>query len=225
MNRFDCLIMDVIITIRLLIQTKLPLVLDLVYLNFCLEYVKLNFIKYFSFNLLNNRLFYFKLADKNLIDEALKKSEELQIEQAMLDDKLKATDWEATNEELMEMVARESYLQWIKDNEKRNFKTSNPSYDDYLDNLMNHNAPCSSWDSLRNDYGSSNCGNTKSNNTASSNNNNNNSSDKNKKLFDDWSNYETVVDDEEDDILAKVLQDSQQEYLENLKSNRSQNKD
>ncbi len=54
---------------------------------------------------------------KNLIDEAIKKSEELQIEQAMLDDKLKATDWEATNEELMEMVARESYLQWIKDNE------------------------------------------------------------------------------------------------------------
>ena len=54
---------------------------------------------------------------KNLIDEAIKKSEELQIEQAMLDDKLKATDWEAINEELMEMVARESYLQWIKDNE------------------------------------------------------------------------------------------------------------
>ena len=38
----------------------------------------------------------------------------------MLDDKLKATDWEATNEEIMELVARESYLQWIKDNENRN---------------------------------------------------------------------------------------------------------
>ncbi len=163
------------------------------------------------------------MADKNLIDEAIKKSEELQIEQAMLDDKLKATDWEATNEELMEMVARESYLQWIKDNEKRN-KTLNTSYDDYLDNLMNHNAPCSSWDSLRNDFSSSNSNtnNNKSNHATSSNNN----SDKNKKLYDDdWSNYETGVEDEEDDILAKVLQDSQQEYLENLKSNRSQKKD
>ena len=38
----------------------------------------------------------------------------------MLEDKLKATDWEATNETISEQVARESYLQWLKDNEKRN---------------------------------------------------------------------------------------------------------
>lgn len=124
----------------------------------------------------------------------------------MLDDKMKATDWEATNEEIMEMVARESYLQWIKDNEKRN-KTS--TYNDYLDNLMNQNAPCSSWASLKNDnYG----------NATSSNNIN---SDKNKQIYDDWSDY-APVDDDHDDILAKVLQDSQKEYLENLKTNRPQ---
>ena len=40
--------------------------------------------------------------------------------QTMLEDKLKATDWEATNETISEQVARESYLQWLKDNEKRN---------------------------------------------------------------------------------------------------------
>lgn len=40
--------------------------------------------------------------------------------QAMLEDKLRATDWEATNEAIEEQVARESYLQWLKDNERRN---------------------------------------------------------------------------------------------------------
>jgi hypothetical protein len=60
-----------------------------------------------------------KLAEKNLMNDAIQKSEDLQIEKAMLDDKLKATDWEATNDEIIELVARESYLQWLKDNEKR----------------------------------------------------------------------------------------------------------
>ncbi|XP_043195843.1 OTU domain-containing protein 5-B-like [Amphibalanus amphitrite] len=63
------------------------------------------------------------LADHNLLTDAAKKSEDLHIEQTMLEDKLKATDWEATNETISEQVARESYLQWLKDNEKRN-KTS-----------------------------------------------------------------------------------------------------
>lgn len=36
-----------------------------------------------------------------------------------MEDKLKATDWEATNEVIEEQVARESYLQWCKDNERR----------------------------------------------------------------------------------------------------------
>jgi endo-1,4-beta-D-glucanase Y len=33
----------------------------------------------------------------------------------MLDDKIAATDWEATQEELIQQVARESYLQWLCD--------------------------------------------------------------------------------------------------------------
>lgn len=59
-------------------------------------------------------------ADRNLIKDATRHSEELAIEQTMLEDKLRATDWEATNEAIEEQVARDSYLQWIKDNEKRN---------------------------------------------------------------------------------------------------------
>lgn len=37
----------------------------------------------------------------------------------MLEDKLRATDWEATNEAIEEQVARDSYLQYLRDNEKR----------------------------------------------------------------------------------------------------------
>jgi OTU domain-containing protein 5 len=33
----------------------------------------------------------------------------------MLDDKLAATDWEATQDELIQQIARESYLQWLCD--------------------------------------------------------------------------------------------------------------
>ena len=37
----------------------------------------------------------------------------------MLEDKLKATDWEATNEAIEEEVARESYIQYFLDAERR----------------------------------------------------------------------------------------------------------
>lgn len=48
--------------------------------------------------------------------EALRLSEQLEIEQTMFEDKLKTTDWEATNEAIEEQIARESYLQWCRDN-------------------------------------------------------------------------------------------------------------
>lgn len=50
---------------------------------------------------------------------AIKTSEESWIEQQMLEDKKRATDWEATNEAIEEQVARESYLQWLRDQEKQ----------------------------------------------------------------------------------------------------------
>lgn len=71
----------------------------------------------------NNSLFQ-QLAEKNLMHDAVRQSEEFHIEQAMLEDKLKATDWEATNEAIEEQVARESYLQWLRDNDRRNHKAS-----------------------------------------------------------------------------------------------------
>lgn len=57
-------------------------------------------------------------ADRSLMHDAIRQSEDFQIEQTMLEDKLRATDWEATNEMIEEQVARESYLQWFQDNER-----------------------------------------------------------------------------------------------------------
>lgn len=47
--------------------------------------------------------------------DAVRMSEEQEIEQTMFEDKLKTTDWEATNEAIEEQIARESYLQWCRD--------------------------------------------------------------------------------------------------------------
>uniref|UniRef100_A0A0A1XCJ0 ubiquitinyl hydrolase 1 n=1 Tax=Zeugodacus cucurbitae TaxID=28588 RepID=A0A0A1XCJ0_ZEUCU len=47
--------------------------------------------------------------------EAVLLSEQMEIEQTMFEDKLKTTDWEATNEAIEEQIARESYLQWCRE--------------------------------------------------------------------------------------------------------------
>ncbi|KAK9889309.1 hypothetical protein WA026_004590 [Henosepilachna vigintioctopunctata] len=57
--------------------------------------------------------------DKRRFNEAIRASDELLIEQTMLEDKILATDWEATNEAIEEQVARESYIQFFRDNERR----------------------------------------------------------------------------------------------------------
>ncbi|CAG9828684.1 unnamed protein product [Diabrotica balteata] len=57
--------------------------------------------------------------DRRRFNDAVRASEELLIEQTMLEDKIKATDWEATNEAIEEQVARESYIQYFRDTERR----------------------------------------------------------------------------------------------------------
>ncbi|XP_047470620.1 OTU domain-containing protein 5-like [Penaeus chinensis] len=67
------------------------------------------------------------LAEKNLLKEATRQSENVHLEQAMLEDKIRATDFEATNDAIEEQVAHESYLQWLRDNEKRSKSQRPPS--------------------------------------------------------------------------------------------------
>lgn len=65
--------------------------------------------------------------DIKQVDDAVRMSEELEIEQTMFEDKLKTTDWEATNEVIEEQIARESYLQWCRDNMRNNSGKNNKS--------------------------------------------------------------------------------------------------
>lgn len=58
------------------------------------------------------------------MQDAVRMSEDLAIEQTMFEDKLKTTDWEATNEAIEEQIARESYIQWCRDN--RNSQNRHP---------------------------------------------------------------------------------------------------
>lgn len=51
--------------------------------------------------------------------DAVRMSEDLEIEQTMFEDKLKTTDWEATNEAIEEQIARESYLQWCREKHQK----------------------------------------------------------------------------------------------------------
>lgn len=66
-------------------------------------------------------------AEKNLMKEATRQSENVHLEQAMLEDKIRATDFEATSEAIEEQVARESYLQWLRENDQRSKGQRSPS--------------------------------------------------------------------------------------------------
>lgn len=65
--------------------------------------------------------------NRRRFNDAVRASEELLIEQTMLEDKIKATDWEATNEAIEDQVARESYIQYIRDSERKSDKPSSSS--------------------------------------------------------------------------------------------------
>ncbi|XP_033744757.1 OTU domain-containing protein 5-like [Pecten maximus] len=66
------------------------------------------------------------LAEKNLMGDAVKQSEKFHLEKCMLEDKLRETDWEVTQETIEEQVARESYLQWLRDNETQARRQDTP---------------------------------------------------------------------------------------------------
>ncbi|XP_053435066.1 OTU domain-containing protein 5-like [Nycticebus coucang] len=77
-------------------------------------------------------------ANHSLMKNAIKTAEESWIEQQMLGDKKQAADWEATNAAIEEQVARESYLQWLRDQEKQSRQVPG------LSQLRKASATCSS---------------------------------------------------------------------------------
>lgn len=58
------------------------------------------------------------------VNDAVQMSEQLEIEKMMVEDKLKTTDWEATSDVVVEQIARQSYLQFCKENMNKSLKKS-----------------------------------------------------------------------------------------------------
>lgn len=52
--------------------------------------------------------------EQRMVNAAIKASEDVLFEQQMLNDKFHATDWESTDDAIMEQVVRESYMDYIK---------------------------------------------------------------------------------------------------------------
>lgn len=80
------------------------------------------------------------------LHDAVRLSEDLEIEQTMLEDKLRTTDWEATNEAMEEQIARESYLQWCRENRQAQKQKQNSQmlHQHYQGSLKNFNLESSS---------------------------------------------------------------------------------
>ncbi|XP_034103010.1 uncharacterized protein LOC132789199 isoform X1 [Drosophila nasuta] len=100
--------------------------------------------------------------------EAVRLSEQLEIEQTMFEDKLKTTDWEATNEAIEEQIARESYLQWCRDNKQRTRSTNTAAGSATSSTVTSAEALTDS-DASPSKYSSDGCGGSGNNNINNSN--------------------------------------------------------
>ena len=61
------------------------------------------------------------------VSDAVQLSEQLEIEKMMVEDKLKTTDWEATSDVVVEQIARQSYLQFCKENMEKKMNSNQSS--------------------------------------------------------------------------------------------------
>lgn len=61
------------------------------------------------------------------VSDAVQLSEQLEIEKMMVEDKLKTTDWEATSDVVVEQIARQSYLQFCKENTEKKMNANKSS--------------------------------------------------------------------------------------------------
>ncbi|XP_022252713.1 OTU domain-containing protein 5-A-like isoform X2 [Limulus polyphemus] len=149
-------------------------------------------------------------AEKSLITDAIRASEGLQLEQAMLEDKLRATDWEATNEAIEEQIARESYLEWLRENEQRTRKKT-PSATETSSSSLSVVDGAAGGGMSPLTAGRTPCirGNSSTSNSPRIDNHGEDNGCRPPE--------KGLTELEDTDILAKVLAQSQQEYLDSLK--------
>ncbi|XP_039268612.2 OTU domain-containing protein 5-A-like [Styela clava] len=144
------------------------------------------------------------MVDKGMLNSALEASCE-EWEQQMLNDKVQATDWESTDDAILEQVARESYMEYIEQKSSKiqeiqpklaNAKLSPPREPSASNIYSKPETP-----KIVKEFPK------KFNRTAT------NSS------TGDW-----VAEDEEWQVLSKVLANSQQEYMDALKHHATHSK-
>ena len=158
-----------------------------------------------------------------VVETAIRNSEADALEKAMLEDKIRATDWEATNEALEEQVARESYLEWVREteNRKRRRSGSNEGLNMKHKNHHHHyNASSSSSTATANE---SRPGGSRTRAWSPSQEEDEEPRHRHKKARSPSSFYYDEVPDgpeTEREILKRVLLASRQEYLDSLKKSR-----
>lgn len=166
--------------------------------------------------------------DEISLNNVIKESEASLLEQAMLEDKLKATDWEATDEDLVEIAARESYLQWLKDNPKSSNMTNGASSSKCTSTKSKRSPPKDCMNSRRSPvrHSPQRVGTYERIPFSYSNDTDSNAlcrkEEETENLKERW-DYLGVSDSDwnDDPVLAAVLAQSKQEYFDNLKSNSS----
>ncbi|GAU93485.1 hypothetical protein RvY_05420 [Ramazzottius varieornatus] len=147
------------------------------------------------------------LAEQRLMSQAIGQSEEEAsiIEKQMLQDKMSATDWEATNEAIEQQIAQESYLEWLKQSEKDTRRTG-------------EGAPSTSSSSLPSSAVRQGSPNPST------------SSPTSMRLVDQLNHLPPAIfglsdwEEEDGNVLAQVLASSQAEYLESLKRDQNANR-
>ncbi|XP_065656928.1 OTU domain-containing protein 5 isoform X2 [Hydra vulgaris] len=168
--------------------------------------------------------------DQRLLQSTIQESEAQLLEQEMLQDKLKATDWEATDEHLTEVAARESYLEWVRENqskEKNNGASSSTCTSSQIRNSPGHRSPSNESGSRCSPRGEKhiNLSMLSKDNEATA--KNNTCISLSTPNVDDWSYALGYSEDwDTDPVLAAVLAQSQQEYLQEIsRLNSSVNKE
>lgn len=183
------------------------------------------------------------LADKTLMEKAMLISEQHELEQAMLEDKIRATDWEATNDAIEEQIARESYLEWLHESELRSRKkkhttSATSTQTKFIDDENPHIPSPKGYHSPRSTVKSPSIDrdirSPKRNEDPSSKSNCYSRSIENEATDFvqvapyahtlETCQYEDEEDEDDDDVLARVLAQSQAEYLDSLKSAHSASK-
>lgn len=170
-------------------------------------------------------------AEESLISEAVKLSKDDCLSRRMLEDKLEATDLEATSRAIQEEIERQSYLEWVQRMEKQDDSPTTSTaaaaaaQASTSRRARNSTSPPTKSPSPKNLDGEFKRRKTLDNNTTTTTTPASDSCSKKEETkapeasgaaaLSSWGDY--VTEDDEEEILQKILQMSESDYFESLK--------